>query len=81
MCKKETFDLAKSKQKKKCPYQDLAHGDVFGTDKLLSWHDEADKPHPGHSNLNYHASAFENVDLYLHNAMAILTNPASVLAE
>ena len=30
----------------------------------------------GHTNLNYHAKAFEQADHYLRNVLAVLSNPS-----
>lgn len=53
--------------------------DLLETDKLLDWHNKEganEKPHMGHTNLNYHAKAFEQVDHYLRNVLAVLSEPS-----
>ena len=54
--------------------------DLLETEQLLDWHKKEgsrEKPHLGHTNLNYHAKAFEQVDHYLRNVIAILSQPES----
>ena len=68
-------------QKQQCPYNsDQILDDLLETEKLLEWHEGEglrEKPHMGHTNLNYHAKAFEQVDHYLRNVLAILKEPQS----
>ena len=63
-----------------CPYKaEIILDDLLETEKLLAWHEKGDglweRPHMGHTNLNYHAKAFEQADHYLRNVLAVLSNP------
>lgn len=52
--------------------------DLFETQKLFDWHQQdgsVEKPRVTHANLNYHAKAFEQVDHYLRNVIAVLSRP------
>jgi hypothetical protein len=54
--------------------------DLLETEKLLGSNlrvEKMEKPHIGHNYLNYHARAFEKVDHYMHNVLAVLSDPPS----
>ena len=63
----------------KCPYPaDEVLDDLLETAKLLDYQKKTgvnDKISMSHYNLNYHARAFEQADLFLRNAVNVLASP------
>ena len=57
---------------------------MLETDVILNWHDsEAGQEEPwlAHANLNYHASAYENLEHYLRSALKVLSQPKESLKQ
>ena len=61
-----------------CPYKTKELlDDLLETEKLLDWHKSKEaqqRPHMGHTNLNYHSIAYEKIDHYMRNIIEVLSN-------
>lgn len=66
-----------------CPYKPAELlDDLLETEKLHSWHESSSAvqdPVMSHSNLNYHAAAFERADHFMRNVLVTLTHPVATL--